>query len=227
MMPFHQYNFNLEIIQNLFSPDNLVLFRACDVQASTLLGNKLTPQNAHQLKNYNAGQESAFHYATKILASGSDWVTLEHFAASVREREISGIGRSKFKNLDHTWQFIMQGQGSDTAMDAVSREDKYFEIYTKIRYYLKGITQHETGAFDTARRDRTTDSTKKEHQWYVQLGDSSQLANIMGWRAFYKKIASEGEENELINFLERMDLPRTDDMDPVVHSKQSWDHLKK
>ncbi|CAD0009123.1 eCIS core domain-containing protein [Flavobacterium salmonis] len=226
MMPFHQYNFNLEIIQNLFSPDNLVLFRACDVQASTLLGNKLTSQNAHQLKNYNAGQEGAFHYATKILQSGTDWVTLEHFAASVREREISGIGGSKFKNLDHTWQFIMQGQSQSTT-PGISNEDKYFEIYTKIRYYLKGITQHETGTFDTARRDRVTDPTRKEHEWYVQLGDSSQLANIMGWRAFYKKIASEGEENELINFLERMDLPRSDGMDPLVHSKQSWDHLKK
>ncbi|WP_264537885.1 DUF4157 domain-containing protein [Flavobacterium sp. N1736] len=226
MMPFHQYNFNLEIIQNLFSPDNLVLFRACDVQASTLLGNKLTHENKDQLKNYNAGQEGAFHYATKILGAGSDWVTLEHFAASVKEREISGIGRSKFKNLDHTWQFIMQGQSHSTT-PGVSNEDKYFEIYTKVRYYLKGITKHETGAFDTARRDRISDPTKAESDWYVQLGDSSQLSNIMGWRAFYKKIATEGEENELINFLERMDLPRTEGMDPLVHSKLSWDHLRK
>ena len=221
MFLFQKYNFNLEIIQKLYDRDNLVLYRACDVQASTLLGNKVTEENAQQLKNYSAGG-GAFHYATKILGSGADWVTLEHFAASELERKISGTERAKFKNLDHTWQFIMQGV-QPSVKKGISNEDKYFEIYTKIRYYLKGLVQHQQGEFDTARRDRLE---RPEVERFVQLSESSQLSNVMGWRAFYDRISDENEEQRLIDVLSRIEgIALIEKKDPLVFAKESWDDL--
>lgn len=221
MIPFHKYNFNREMLQKLYSRDNIALYRACDVQASTLLGNKITPENTEQLKNYNAGAEQAFHYATKIWKSGNDWVSLEHFAASERERIISGTENAKFKNLDHTWQFIMQGS-IDSQDEGLSDEDKYFEVYTKIRYYLKGLTEHERGSFDTSIRERMD---RDEALRFIQLGESGQLSNVFGWYAFYGRVSDQEKEKTLIGALEQIDIARQAGIDPLVHSKGSWDSL--
>lgn len=219
MMLFQKYNFNLEIIQQLYDKDNLVLYRACDVQASTLLGNKITKENAQLLKVYNANVDRYFHYVTKILESGGDWVTLEHFAADPRDKLISGTEEAKFKNLDHTWQYIMQGSHPST-VEGVSNEDKYFEIYTKIRYYLKGVEQHQAGGFDTSKRP-----TEEQPQKRVQLGEFSHLANVMGWRAFYEKIADKKKEYQLMDGLNKIEETLYQGLDPLVHAKQAWDDL--
>jgi hypothetical protein len=225
MMPFHRYNFNTELIQKLYSPDNLVLYRACDVHASTLLGNKITPENQHQLKGYSAGQNGngELHYATKILVSGNDWVTFEHFAASVREHEVSGVGNQGkgIKNLDHTWQFLMQGVQPSTQQD-FSDQDKYFEIYTKIRYYLKGLVRHQTGSFNDSIRDRTQ---RENHRRYMMLGGNGQLANVLSWRAFYGRVVDDGQEEELLEVLNTLEYKMRGGDDPLVHAKESWDQL--
>lgn len=225
MMPFHRYNFNTELIQKLYSPDNLVLFRACDVHASTLLGNKITPENQHQLKGYSAGQNGhgELHFVTKILTSGSDWITFEHFAASEREHEVSGVGFQGrgFKNLDHTWQFLMQGVQPSTQQD-ISDEDKYFETYTKIRYYLKGLVAHQTGSFNDSIRDR---SQRENYSRFVMLSGTGQLANVFSWRAFYRRVVEDGEEKELEKVLTAMDYQMLEGNDPLVHAKESWDQL--
>ncbi|MDB5769016.1 MAG: hypothetical protein JWQ61_3830 [Collimonas fungivorans] len=140
LMSFHNANFQARQVEAVDGPDNVLLYRACDVAASTLLGNKITEQNAQRLKTY-VGGATAFHYATKILQSGGDWVTLEGFAASDRERGIIGIeDDDSAKNIDDTWQYIMYGALAGDGGTPLSDEDRYFALYTKLRYYLKGIT---------------------------------------------------------------------------------------
>jgi hypothetical protein len=141
LMSFHNASFQARQVEAVDGPDNVLLYRACDVTASTLLGNKITEQNAQRLKTYVAGSGGAFHYATKILQSGGDWVTLEGFAASDRERGIIGIeDDDSAKNVDDTWQYIMYGALAGDGGPLLSDEDRYFALYTKLRYYLKGIT---------------------------------------------------------------------------------------
>jgi len=141
LMSFHNAGFQARQVEAVDGPDNVLLYRACDVTAATLLGNKITEQNAQRLKTYVAGSGGAFHYATKILQSGGDWVTLEGFAASDRERGIIGIeDDDSAKNVDDTWQYIMYGALAGDGDPLLSDEDRYFALYTKLRYYLKGIT---------------------------------------------------------------------------------------
>jgi hypothetical protein len=140
LMSFHNASFQARQVEAVDGPDNVLLYRACDVTTSTLLGNKITEENAQRLKTYVAGSGGAFHYATKILQSGGDWVTLEGFAASDRERGIIGIeDDDSAKNIDDTWQYIMYGALAGGG-SPLSDEDRYFALYTKLRYYLKGIT---------------------------------------------------------------------------------------
>lgn len=221
MMPFHRTNFNVELISHLYSTDNLALYRACDVQASTLLGNKLTPENVHRLKIYSAGVDTHFHYATKIVETGNDWVTLEHFALSEREREVSGLEGAAAKNLDHTWQYIMQGSTPSTK-DTISDQDQYFEHYTKIRYYLKGLRAHQSGVFDPERRQRAYGPNDKSN---FNLSGMSHLSNVIGWKAFQDRVSNPEEENKLRNEMNHMDLYNYPGMDPLVHSKLTWDHI--
>ncbi|GAA2658266.1 MULTISPECIES: hypothetical protein [Actinosynnema] len=226
LLPFQVYNFNRQLLGQLHTPDNVALYRACDVQASTLLGNSLTEKNAHRLKTYNTGNGKDFHYATKILSSGADWVSLEHFAASQRERRISGLGDGDmFKNLDHTWQFLMMGTSGSGARRSTEDEDRYFERYTRIVYYLDNLVEHERGGFSTALRDRIADRGGTTH---VQLSSSSQLANVMGWRAFYRKVADRAEENRLIDLIVAMEKAvGADEVSPLQAALRSWDDLVK
>ncbi|MEM4989792.1 DUF4157 domain-containing protein [Collimonas sp. H4R21] len=153
LMSFHNASFQARQIEAVDGPDNVLLYRACDVTASTLLGNKITEQNAQRLKTYVAGSGGAFHYATKILQVGGDWVTLEGFAASDRERGIIGIeDDDSAKNIDDTWQYIMYGALAGDGGPLLSDEDRYFALYTKLRYYLKGITA--PGVFGPEQRDK-------------------------------------------------------------------------
>lgn len=221
MILFQKYNFNQELLQKLLSKDNLVLYRACDAQASTLLGNKVTPENQPLLKSYSAGVDAQLHYATKILTSGADWVTLEHFAASQLERRISGTETARAKNMDHTWQYIMQGS-HPSAKEGVSNEDKYFEIYTKIRYYLRGLVEHQKGTFNLNPREKLQDA---EARRFIQLSGSSQMANVVGWHAFYNHIASAEEEDKLFVSLNQLEAALYSGEDPLVHAKESWDNL--
>lgn len=137
LISFHKFNFQVDALATVQRKDsNLLLYRACDSMASTVLGNELNPRNADQLKIYQA-QGGAFHYAAKILTEGADWVTLESFAASDRERSITGV--EDIRNLDQTWQYVMYGsrQGAEQHL---TDEDRFFAAYTRLRYYLKGIT---------------------------------------------------------------------------------------
>ncbi|SFB76671.1 DUF4157 domain-containing protein [Collimonas sp. OK412] len=152
LMSFHNASFQARQVEAVDGPDNVLLYRACDVTASTLLGNKITEQNAQRLKTYVAGTGGAFHYATKILQSGGDWVTLEGFAASDRERNIIGIDDDAAKNVDDTWQYIMYGALAGDGDPLLSDEDRYFALYTKLRYYLKGIAA--PGVFGSEQRDK-------------------------------------------------------------------------
>ena len=130
-----------------------MFYRACDVMAATVMGNTVNPQNEEQLKIYAAGGNlGAFHYAAKILKSGKDWVSLESFAASDRESEILGLNaQNAGKNLDNSWQYIMYGSIRKRGKTG-GEEDNAFELYTKLRYYLKGIK--EPGKFRTDQRNR-------------------------------------------------------------------------
>jgi hypothetical protein len=152
LMSFHNASFQARQVEAVDGPDNVLLYRACDVTASTLLGNKITEQNAQRLKTYVAGSGRGFHYATKILQSSGDWVTLEGFAASDRERNIIGIDDDTAKNVDDTWQYIMYGALAGDGGTPVSNEDRYFALYTKLRYYLKGIAA--PGVFGPEQRDK-------------------------------------------------------------------------
>lgn len=137
LISFHKFNFQVDALATVRRKDsNLLLYRACDAMASTVLGNELNQRNADQLKIYQA-QGGAFHYAAKILTEGADWVTLESFAASDRERSITGV--EDIRNLDQTWQYVMYGsrQGAEQHL---TDEDRFFAAYTRLRYYLKGIT---------------------------------------------------------------------------------------
>lgn len=132
-----------------------MFYRACDVMAATLMGNTIDAENKQQLKIYSSGgQNAAFHYAAKVLHSGNDWVTLESFAAGERETEIFGIDENQLeKNLDNSWNYLMYGSIRKRHNDFLSPEDNYFELYTKLRYYLKGVKR--AGAFSMARRNKT------------------------------------------------------------------------
>ena len=151
LISFHRRNFQVEALNTVRRADsNVLLYRACDVMASTVLGNELTPERAQQLKVYEAGV-GAFHYAAKILTEGGDWVSLESFAASERDRSITGV--TDFRNLDQTWQYVMYGSLAGPA-DGPSAEDRFFEAYTRLRYLLKGI--EEPGRFRSRAAEKLT-----------------------------------------------------------------------
>ena len=155
MLLVHSVNYQ-EAMWKSMQEGTPMFYRACDVMASTIMANKVSQENKDQLKIYGAGGNSAaFHYAAKILKSGKDWVSLESFAASDRERKILGLNaQNAGKNLDNSWQYMMYGSlknGSQVGHDE-SEEDNAFELYTKLRYYLKGIKN--PGKFRTDQRDR-------------------------------------------------------------------------
>jgi len=114
----------------------------------------------------------------------------------------------------------MQGTAQSSKQE-VSKEDKYFEIYTKIRYYLKGLKEHEKGKFDTSRRPRTSEGKKEQ---YIQGGINSQFANVLSWKAFYGKVLQDEEEENLMDKTLGNDFLSLE-MDPLVHAKESWDQL--
>jgi hypothetical protein len=156
LMSFHLVNFQAAQIEAMEGANNVLLYRACDVTASTVLGNKITEGNAQNLKTYNAGSGAAFHYAAKILNSSADWVSLEGFAAGAREQGMIGITDDTTQyNIDNSWQYIMYGSKGDEGDDEISGEDKYFETYTDLRYRLKGIDT-QNGHFDLSRRQQLT-----------------------------------------------------------------------
>lgn len=159
MLLIHSANFEDAMLDSVKRGDP-VFYRACDVMASTIMGNSIDNNNKEQLKIYGAGGNSnAFHYAAKVLESGSDWVTLESFAAGERDRKIIGLtDDNAYKNLDNTWNYMMYGSVRKKGSN-VSEEDNYFELYTKLRYYLKGIKT--PGEFRTTQRERLTSAIPK------------------------------------------------------------------
>lgn len=149
----HRDNTEEEMIRSI-KQDEPMFYRACDVMAATLMGNTIDATNKEQLKIYSADGTGAFHYAAKVLQSGNDWVTLESFAAGERETEMFGIEEDELeKNLDNSWNYLMYGSFRKKHDDFLSPDDNYFELYTKLRYYLKGITR--IGRMNLSRRDKT------------------------------------------------------------------------
>ncbi|MCD9015711.1 hypothetical protein [Parachryseolinea silvisoli] len=157
-----------------------MFYRACDVMAATVMGNRVIPQNEDQLKIYVAGGNSgAFHYAAKILASGKDWVSLESFAAGEREREILGVDDENFlMNIERSWQYMMYGSRNKEGKSS-RQEDNAFELYTKLRYYLKGIKQ--PGGFRSPQRDRLHSTIPKDA--FVGIADlDAEGSEKLWWR---------------------------------------------
>lgn len=149
----HRDNTEDEMIHSIEQHEPM-FYRACDVMAATLMGNTMDATNKEQLKIYSADGTGAFHYAAKVLQSGNDWVTLESFAAGERETEVFGIKEDALeKNLDNSWNYLMYGSLRKKHADFLSPDDNYFELYTKLRYYLKGIIQ--IGKMNLSRRDKT------------------------------------------------------------------------
>jgi len=80
------------------------------------------------------------------VSSGTDWVTLEGFAAGDLEREFSGVGEDSFRMLDNTWQYIMQGSAAPPSAE-ISTTDQYFVLYTQVRYLLDDVYERGKGLF--------------------------------------------------------------------------------
>ncbi|HEU4323641.1 MAG TPA: hypothetical protein VFS21_10880 [Roseiflexaceae bacterium] len=160
LMLVHSANYQEAMLRSMEKGDPM-FYRACDVMASTILANQITPQNEDQLKIYSAGGGSgAFHYAAKILKSGKDWVSLESFAASDRDAKVLGLNaKNRGMNLDNSWQYMMYGSIRKRG-ETVGEEDNAFELYTKLRYYLKGIK--EPGRFSTNQRERLHSTIPKD-----------------------------------------------------------------
>lgn len=218
LMSFHRVAFHAEVLAALRSPDNVLLYRACDVTASTLLGNKLTDENLQSLKTYSANIKGRgeFHYATNVARSGPDWVTLEGFAPGDLERDVSGADEDSLRNVDHTWQYIMQGSTGEGADGGLSPEDRYFTLYTQARYLLDGVYERGSGLFvmDTRRRKR-----------HIQLGATSGLMNVQAWRRFAQKTKLPGVEHSFALMEDvRTRMMREED-DPLAVSRWAWDEL--
>ncbi|MCT4638620.1 MAG: hypothetical protein N4A72_13045 [Bacteroidales bacterium] len=96
--------------------DNLLLPRGCDLVSGTVMGNKTDKDSDTQVQNlnFNVKKDGTHHYATKILADGIDFITIEGFA------------KSGYTFFDNTWEFIMHGSHSDM--------ETSFNEYTKTRY---------------------------------------------------------------------------------------------
>ncbi|MEM8930309.1 MAG: hypothetical protein AAGE94_04005 [Acidobacteriota bacterium] len=154
LMSFHGANFQFDQMEMLEKDSNLLLYRACDVMASTMLGNKVTARNQQNLMAYASQHNSRaiFHYATKLATDGDDWVSIESFAASDRDREIIGVrDEDSYKNIDNTWQYIMYGSLAGPEKD-LSDQDRSFAFYTQLRYFLKGA--EKPGGFNTNPREK-------------------------------------------------------------------------
>ncbi|MCG8458580.1 MAG: hypothetical protein MI919_20060, partial [Holophagales bacterium] len=145
LMSFHSANFQAEQIEMLESDNKVLLYRACDVMASTLLGNQVRQTNRDRIEAYftQHDRRAVFHYSTQLASDGADWVSLESFAASDRDRQVTGFDESigdqdSYKNIDNTWQYIMYGSiaGPETSL---SDQDRSFVLYTRLRYLLKGV----------------------------------------------------------------------------------------
>ncbi len=174
----HSVNYREAMLESIKMKDPL-FYRACDVMASTVLGNKLTPENEDQLKIYSAGGNTqAFHYAAKILSAGPDWVSLESFAAGARESEILGLDdESALTNIDNSWQYMMYGSVKKRGQTG-GEQDNAFELYTKLRYQLKGIDTKE-GKFRTDQRDRLHSLIPRDA--FITIGGINEQASDRIW----------------------------------------------
>ena len=181
LMLVHSLNYQESMLQSIKNKDPM-FYRACDVMATTVLGNKLTHQNKDQLKVYTAGRSGAFHYAAKILTAGADWVTLESFAAGERERGVLGTTEENWAtNLDNSWQYMMYGSIKKRG-ETGHEEDNAFELYTKLRYHLKGIK--EVGHFSTQARDRLTSPIPQDAFITIPGIDGQKSAAL--WDRFFR-----------------------------------------
>ncbi len=218
--------FQVSQLESLASEDAVLLYRACDVTASTLLGNRVDVENKHRLKSYTSGEAGVGHYATRVVASGTDWVSLEGFAASEKDRAVSGLGDATFPNLDNTWQFIMQGSTAAASGDVrdLSAEDRYFELYTKLRYYLKGIYHEGRGEFSAARR---ADAGKEGYDPTVAKGASGALMNAQAWKVLAEGWESEDAMKEFGDLRELETRWSLDGADPAWAMQTYWSELIK
>lgn len=224
MLDIQSLHFQESNIASLDSEDAVLLYRACDVTSATLLGNIISDDNKQYSKVYNAETQKAFHYATKVLSSGTDWISLEGFAASDIERAIAGTDKddTTFRNVDNTWQFIMQGSAEGTDV-ALSKDDNFFALYTKIRYLLKGIDGDKEGVskgvFDKQVRDRLG---KPAHERNIAKGLTGDIMNAKAWEAFLKGREDPGD-------VPAINEQAFDDYDkkvnPVIAGYRNWDKV--
>lgn len=226
---FHAVAYQADVLAAIRSPDNVLLYRACDVTTSTLLGNQITSANSQAVKTYSANLKGRgeFHYATSVVSSGSDWVTLEGFAAGDLEREFSGVGEDSFRMLDNTWQYIMQGSATP-ASGALSPADQSFVLYTQVRYLLDGVYERGAGLFPDLIRKRAPlgdPGSKKVYESAIQRGGSSSFANVQAWRRAAQASDLPGDKRSL----ELMEQLRTRIEDPgsnpLLNSLRAWDDL--
>ncbi|HTN23001.1 MAG TPA: hypothetical protein VL120_03385 [Solirubrobacteraceae bacterium] len=226
---FHAVAYQADVLAAIRSPDNVLLYRACDVTTSTLLGNQITSANSQAVKTYSANLKGRgeFHYATSVVSSGSDWVTLEGFAAGDLEREFSGVGEDSFRMLDNTWQYIMQGSATP-ASGALSPADQSFVLYTQVRYLLDGVYERGAGLFPDLIRKRAPlgdPGSKKVYESAIQRAGSSSFANVQAWRRAAQASDLPGDKRSL----ELMEQLRTRIEDPgsnpLLNSLRAWDDL--
>lgn len=103
----------------------MMLIRGCDYAASTTIGKthgsdlQGSFSMLFQLKNQS---KEHHHYSTKLLADGSDFVSIEGFAGG-------------FQTFDNAWEFFLHG-GEDIETEA-------FENYTTSRYDFFPDTKRE------------------------------------------------------------------------------------
>jgi len=213
-------------LASLASEDAVLLYRACDVMASTLMGNRVDPESMHRLKAYTSGSSGVGHYATRIVASGGDWVSMEGFAASAVDREVSGLGDLTFPNLDNTWQFIMQGSTRPVPEDDrdLSDEDRYFELYTRLRYLLKGIYNEGLGQFNPSRR---ADARKEGYEKSVAKGASSALMNLKAWKVLAEGWRDEDTGKEFGDIGQLEGRWGVEEADPAWGMQTAWNELIK
>ncbi|MEX6627300.1 eCIS core domain-containing protein [Tenacibaculum salmonis] len=115
------FNAQVSSIEN----KELMLMRGCDYVAGTTMG-KVHKDNIEDtfslLFQLRSGAKEHHHYSTKLLADGSDFISIEGFAGG-------------YQTHDNTWEFFLHG-GEDT-------EAESFKKYTTSRYDFFPDTKSE------------------------------------------------------------------------------------
>lgn len=160
---------NLRALEQLDPASNeaTMIYRSCDTIASTLLGNKINLDTSQIILHFFNG--GAFHYATRIVTDGDDWVTMEGFAVGTKmESEIIGdqkgqeVFESMMNRMENTWQFNMYGAVKQKGELPVDEKNKFFEEYTRFRYFLKG-KKPGGGTIDSRKNYRTRELNLLTH----------------------------------------------------------------